>query len=104
MTDVCNTNKIYPINHMKLYGKVYHGDYTYFKNDKRSQIDLALTNNSGRKCIASFEVVSTNWHISDHRPIALKVNIQSKIRCEALLIRAATVPKTLTVSSTKFCV
>ena len=69
---------MFPINH-KYRNKVYHGDFTYIKNDKKSQIDFALTNKEGRKCILSFEVKRTNWHTSDHRPIELIVEMNMSI-------------------------
>ena len=88
MSDICKKNKVYPINHLKHKGVVFHGDHTYIKNEKKSQIDYAITNSKGRGEVVTFKVIDTNWHISDHRPIALKINFSSKIRSDVILARA----------------
>ena len=88
MNDICRKNKMYPINHLSYKGVVFHGDFTYIKNEKMSHIDYAITNNQGRGEVIYFEVVKTNWHLSDHRPIALEINLLSKIRSDVILARA----------------
>ena len=88
LNDICKRNKIYPINHLKYKGKVFNGDFTYIKNDKKSQIDYVITNNQGRSEVVSFQVIKTNWHISDHRPIALEISFNVDIRCDIILARA----------------
>ena len=39
MVDICKRNKIYPVNNLKYKRKTFHGDFTYIKNEKKSQID-----------------------------------------------------------------
>ena len=56
--------------------------------DKKSQVDYGLTNRNGRKCVKSFAVINENWHMSDHKPIALNVEIDTTVTCEAILCRA----------------
>ena len=42
-TDLCRHNKVYPLNHLISSNKTYHGDFTYIKANKKSQIDFILT-------------------------------------------------------------
>ena len=88
MTDICKRNKIYPVNHLKHKGIVFDGVFTYIKNDKKSQIDYVITNRQGRGNIVSFHIIKTNWHISDHRSIALEINCNNEIRSDIILARA----------------
>ena len=78
MTGICKRNKTYPINHLKDRGKVFDGDITYIKNDKKSQIDYVITNQKGRDEIVEFQVNKTNWHISSHRPRGVRSELQHK--------------------------
>ena len=88
MTDICKRNKMYPVNHLKHKGIVFDGGFTYIKNDKKSQIDYVITNRQGRGNIVSFHIIKTNWHISDHRPIALEITCNNEIRSDIILARA----------------
>ena len=36
--DLCSTTNIFPINHLKYGRKVYAGEHTYFKGDKKSTL------------------------------------------------------------------
>ena len=69
MMGVCKRNDIFPINHLKYKRATFEGNFTYHKNEKRSQIYFALTNSTARSNISSFKVVDQDWHMSDHRPI-----------------------------------
>ena len=84
MTDICRRNNVYPINHLKYKEKHFEGDFTYLRNGKKSQIDLVLTNNHGRGDVTLFKILKTNWHVSDHRPIQLKIQMEILIRAENL--------------------
>ena len=88
MTDICKRNYIYPINHLKYNGMTFKGDFTYFKNEKKSQIDFVLTNNNGRKYMTSFEIINYDWHISDHKPTSLEIHVDSTISSTTILARA----------------
>ena len=88
MMDVCKRYKLYPVNHLKYKNRTFEGDFTYYKNDKRSQIDFALTNDIGRKHIKAFKILDTDWHISDHRPLCLSIRINCTTSSNILLTRA----------------
>ena len=86
--DLCNSTNLIPINHLKYGNTYFQGDFTYHKGDKRSQIDFAFTNNTGLKLIKDFSIIADNWHLSDHRPLLLEINVQTTINCSFLLKRA----------------
>ena len=88
MTDICKENNVFPINHLKYKNKIMDGDFTYIKNDKKSQIDFAITNTNGRKFIKKFEIINHDWHFSDHRPICLSIDIDCTVSSFSLLSRA----------------
>ena len=87
-SDMCELLKILPLNHCFYRGKCFTGGYTYFKGDKKSQIDYVITNNIGRAKIAKFAIVETGWHLSDHLPIGIQINVESTIDVRVLLVRA----------------
>ena len=86
--DVCNSGKVFPINHLKLGKRTFPGDHTYHKAGKKSQIDFVFTNRAGTKDIIDFVIPNENWHLSDHRPIYLEIKAKESINCSALLRRA----------------
>ena len=88
MTDVCKRNDTYPINHLKYKCTNFGGDFTYIKNEKKSQIDFTLTNSDGRNHITSFSIINQDWHISDHRPVCVDVCIDCTTSSNSLLVRA----------------
>ena len=51
MTDICKRNDIY-----KYKCTNFEGDFTYIKNEKKSQIDFTSTNSDGRNHITSFSI------------------------------------------------
>ena len=64
------------------------GDFTYHKNEKKSQIDLVLTNKSGRNDMTSFQIIDCDWHISDHKLIFLDIHVDSTVSSNAILVTA----------------
>ena len=88
MKDICRRNKMYPINHLIYRKKVFAGDFTFIRDNNKSQIDFVITSSHGRNEVISFEVLKTNWHMSDHRPITIQIKTYSEIRSDILLMRA----------------
>ena len=86
--DMCNINKIFPLNHLKMHNKTYPGDFTYHKAEKKSQIDYVFTDRIGVKSIKDFSICSENWHLSDHRPICVEIKATEAINSYSLLRRA----------------
>ena len=64
--DLCNAGNIAPLNHLIGKRKNFPGDFTYFKADKKSQIDYVCTNRIGVNFIDDFVIPEGYWHISDH--------------------------------------
>ena len=86
--DMCNSSKIFPINHLKLGNVTFAGDFTYYKANKRSQIDFVFTDYAGLKSIIEFAIPNENWHLSDHRPVCVEIQAKEGIDCSSLLRRA----------------
>ena len=87
-TDLCKSSNIFPINHLVFGNRKFIGDFTYYKGEKKSQIDFVYTNRNGIKMIKSFSIISENWHISDHRPIGIEIVTPEVIQPAILLKRA----------------
>ena len=86
--DLCNSCKIFPLNHLRMYNRTFPGDFTYHKADKKSQIDYVFTDRTGMKYIKNYEICSENWHLSDHLPLCLEIKASEAINCHALLRRS----------------
>ena len=63
------------VNGLKYRGLTLDNDFTYIRKNGKSQIDFCLTNTHGKTKIKNFNIASTDFHISDHRPITLVVEI-----------------------------
>ena len=86
--DICKTGDIFPLNHLKYKKKQYTGAYTYHKTGKNSQIDFVLTNRLGMNYITDFQIPSSNWHLSDHRPVYINMKVSEICSATGLLNRA----------------
>ena len=69
--DLCVVGNVKPINGLKFSQKTFKNDFTFLRSNGRSQIDFCLTNQIGRRNVKYFDMLSNDWHISDHRPIKL---------------------------------
>ena len=85
--DLCRTCKINPVNNLKYKGKYLKGDFTYIKGRKASQINL-LTNNDGLSNIQDFKIISNDWHLSDHRPISVNLDLPNITNIQDIYTRA----------------
>ena len=97
-TDMCDILNILPLNHCIYLKKLFDGDFTYFKANKKSQIDFVLTDNVGRRNVDQFVIVHSGWHFSDHLPIDTDVRCKFEICALSLLIRSRS-----TMESTGIC-
>ena len=86
--DMCNSCQVFPVNHLKLPNKTFTGDYTYFKADKRSQIDFLFTDSAGIKHILDLVIPVNDWHLSDHRSLLVELKADESINPSTLLRRA----------------
>ena len=88
LSDMFEISQILPLNHCKYYENCFEGHWTYFKGNKKSQIDFVLTDKKGRRNVTSYEIVKARWHISDHLPIDMTINIPYDINIMEILIRS----------------
>ena len=86
--DLCKTSNIFPLNHLSYKENAFEGGFTYYKGDKRSQLDFAFTNMEGVKHVVDFRVVTEDWHLSDHLPIIVDIRLPESIQSSFLLKRA----------------
>ena len=86
--DLCNTTGVMPINCLKYDRKNIDNDFTFYGGNGNSQIDYALTHIEGRRTIKHFEVISKDWHVSDHRPILSEIYVHAVVNLPFLLSRA----------------
>ena len=52
------------------------------------QIDFILTNKNGLDNIIEFEIICDDWHLSDHRPVAVHLQLPHNINMYNLYSRA----------------
>jgi hypothetical protein len=86
--DLCVVGNVKPINGLKFSQKTFKNDFTFLRSNGRSQIDFCLTNQIGRRKVKDFDILSNDWHISDHRPIKLQLEIECGIDIGGLIKRA----------------
>ena len=84
-TDLCNSANIFPLNHLIHRHFEFQGDFTYFKANKKSQIDMVYTNTQGLDFIKGFNICNENWHFSDHRPVEVSMICVERINAINLL-------------------
>ena len=73
--DRCSAGNVKPVNGLKYRGLTFDNDFTFIRKNGKSQIDFCLTNANGKTKIKNFDIAYADFHISDHRPIALVVEI-----------------------------
>ena len=86
--DLCLVGNVKPVNGLKFGRRVFVNDFTFLRSNGKSQIDYCMTNEYGRRLINKFDILSDNWHISDHRPISLEIEIEVSIDTGGLVKRA----------------
>ena len=87
-TSMCEMLKVLPLNHCKFYNRQFDGGFTYFKADRKSQIDFVVTDNVGRRDVVDFKLVTQGWHFSDHLPMDLKIRSKYVIDPLSIYIRS----------------
>ena len=86
--DICVVGNVKPINGMKFNRKTFMNEFTFLRSNGKSQIDFCLTNEYGRRQINRFDILSEDWHISEHRPIKLQIEIETGVDVGGLIKRA----------------
>lgn len=86
--DMCTTCKICPINNIVYKRKEFKSDFTYIKHNKKSHIDFILTNKDGLNNVTNFNIISNDWHLSDHRPVTCELNLPRTTNANNIFLRA----------------
>ena len=86
--DLCYACNVMPINGLRYKNLKIDNDFTYVGGNGSSQIDFALTDIRGRSNINKFEIINSDWHLSDHKPISLEIAVKSDVDLSYLLSRA----------------
>ena len=74
LRDLSRTCNIKPVIGLIYRNKVFDNDFTFFRGQEaKSQIDLSMMNDRGRKYIECFKTLQHEWHLSDHKPRMLRI-------------------------------
>ena len=76
--NVCRSCNVYIVNNLTLANKVFDGNFTFFKGDRRSQNDLCISNITGLCDIESFRIHEVDFNFSDHCPISISFSLTTK--------------------------
>ena len=78
---ICSRYNIQTLNNLSIYGKDFDGDFTYHKDDRKSQVDVCLSNNRALDSVTAFRIHTIPFNFSDHLPISteLEIDINSSI-------------------------
>ena len=60
--------------------RVFDGNYTFKKADRKSQNDFLISNMFGLSNINEFKILDICWNPSDHKPVTLIANIHLPIK------------------------
>lgn len=69
---------IIPLNGLKYKNHTFDTNFTFFRGDQRSQIDLGLTNKHALSNIKNFIICNNAPEISDHKPLYVKYHLLSE--------------------------
>ena len=92
----CILCQILPYNHLTYNGRNSPGNFTFLKDDKKSQVDLFLTNTYGRQHVTNFEIIDTCFHLSDHLSIAETLKLPKTANLKSLIFRSASLADSFT--------
>ena len=77
--DVCKTHNLHPINHIATREKVFNGNFTFNRNNEKSQVDWVVVNSNCLPCIQHFSVELDCPQISDHKLLSLDYKLDISV-------------------------
>ena len=86
LKNICKSYKCYILNNLTLPDKQFDGKFTFRKGERKSQVDVCISNAKGLDFIDSSKVEEIGWNPSDHNPIVSDVTFplyNSKLVSEA---------------------
>ena len=82
LANIYNECGFYPLNHLRDNGQVFHGDFTFFRDTRKSQVDFLFTNN--HVDISYFHLDNKGLELSDHKMILFTLNSKLDLPSNAL--------------------
>ena len=73
LKQICNKYNIRTLNNLSIDGKVFDGDFTFCKDNRKSQVDLCLSNDCALDSIQAFRIYNLPINFSDYLPISSKL-------------------------------
>ena len=73
LKQICNKYDIHTLNNLSVTGKRFDGDFTYYKDNRRSQVDLCLSNVYALDSVKAFQIHKLPFNFSDHAPISAEL-------------------------------
>lgn len=86
--DLCRSTEMLPLNHLSQANRQLPGQFTFHRGNKKSQIDYVLTNAKGLKNVNNMDFINKDWHVSDHVPITVTLNLPLPDDLKTLYIRS----------------
>ncbi len=80
-----NTSSAIPLNHLKIGDNVFDGGYTFYRNEKRSQIDWCIANKHSLPNVNNFKIIRDCPSISDHKMIQASILITGENSLDSLV-------------------
>ena len=68
---ICKSFKCFIVNNLNFNGKIFDGDFTFYKGGRKSQNDILLSNMTALQSIKNFNIHKNLWNPSDHCPISV---------------------------------
>ena len=72
---ICKSFKCFIVNNLEYNSKIFNGDFTFHKANRKSQNDILLANLAGLDGMDTFEIHNVIWNPSDHTPISTRVKM-----------------------------
>ena len=69
----------YTLNNLTNMNKVFDGDFTFHKADRKSQNDIIICNLAGLNSCESLDIINIPFNFSDHKPVSVTFNLQIDI-------------------------
>ena len=83
LASIYNQCSFYPVNHLYSEGHFCYGDFTFFRGERRSQVDFLFTNN--HRDLVHFNLAGVGLELSDHKMITFSLRMKMDLPCNALL-------------------
>ena len=81
LKQICNRYNVRPLNNASYNNNIFDGDFTFNKDERKSQVDICLANDSALNSVRAFNIHNIPNNFSDHAPISasLEFDINSSI-------------------------